>query len=133
MPKKYALELIAQVGMSLEKPCKNPMEVNLKLISIEYDKLFQVSREDALQSDPTTYKRLIGKLLYLTIIRLNISYVVQHLSQYMQCPKTLHYEATLRVVKYVKQHPGPTVMHSAYYNKNLFVYCDSNWVGCIKS
>lgn len=87
--RKYSLELIVELGLSSVKPCKTLMEVNLKLTSTEYDNLFWQNRKDTVMSNPTSYKRLIGKLIYLTVIRPDISYVVQHLSQFMQSPKTL--------------------------------------------
>ncbi|XP_019240780.1 PREDICTED: uncharacterized protein LOC109220765 [Nicotiana attenuata] len=47
--------------------------------------------------DATTYQQLIRKLLYLTITRLDISFAVQSLSQFMQQPKQSHLEAAFRV------------------------------------
>lgn len=78
------------------------------------------------------YNRLIYKLRYLTLTRPHISYVVQHHSQFMQCPEISLYEATLRVFKYVKQQPGLGLMLSSYNNTNLYAYGDSDWARCVK-
>lgn len=45
----------------------------------------------------------MGRLLYLSNTRPNICYVVQHLSQIMQRPKRSHYEAAIRVVRYIEK------------------------------
>ena len=52
-------------------------------------KVFGVSNDPELD-DVTSYQRLIGKLLYLTITRPDICFCVHVLSQFMQHPKTSH-------------------------------------------
>ena len=52
------------------KPVNTPMEVNLKLSKDEGDLL----------TDPALYKHLIGKLFYLTITHLDLSYQAKPIS-----------------------------------------------------
>ena len=54
---------------------KLPMEANLKL-----------DTEGALLDNPDQYRRLVGKLIYLTITRPDLSYAVHIISQFMQAP-----------------------------------------------
>jgi hypothetical protein len=54
-------------------------------------------------TDPTSYKRLIGCLLYLTITRPNLSYLVQVLSQLMDKPRSSHLDFANCVLRYVCQ------------------------------
>ena len=49
-------------------------------------------------SDPASYRRLIGRLLYLTITRPDLSYAIQTLSQFMSNPHTMHLQAAERVL-----------------------------------
>lgn len=92
MPKKV-FELVSEVGMLGSKPNKTP---NLN---------FELNNDDALIDDLSLYRRLISKLLHLTITHLDISYSVQCLSQFMQSPKQSHLDAVYRVLRYVKQQP----------------------------
>ncbi|XP_074282588.1 uncharacterized protein LOC141607127 [Silene latifolia] len=47
--------------------------------------------------DPERYRRLIGRLLYLNLTRPDISYSVQHLSQFLTQPRILHLQSALHV------------------------------------
>ena len=91
--RKYILELIAEAGLTGAKPASTPMETNLRLTSLEHDQA-NVYSTDVVLHDITSYQRLVGKLLYATITRPDISYAVQTLSQFMQSPKKSHMEAT---------------------------------------
>nr|XP_016489903.1 PREDICTED: uncharacterized mitochondrial protein AtMg00810-like [Nicotiana tabacum] len=105
--RKYALELIAEMRLRGVKSAGTPLEANVKLTSEEYDRFvhYQSSSEteDKLLADAGKYQRLIGRLLYLTMTRVDIAYVVQVLSQYMHEPKQSRMEATLRVVRLFKE------------------------------
>ncbi|XP_019251121.1 PREDICTED: uncharacterized protein LOC109230040 [Nicotiana attenuata] len=73
--RKYALELLEYIGLSGSKPVTTPLEVNLKLTSIEYDTHVGKSDDEKL-TDAGSYQKLVGKLLYLTITRPDISFAV---------------------------------------------------------
>ncbi|GAA0158433.1 transmembrane signal receptor [Lithospermum erythrorhizon] len=81
-------------------------------------------------SDPTIYRRLVGRLLYLNISRPDLTFSVNLLSQFMQAPTENHWSATLHVVKYLID----TQSHGLYYAANtdltLHAYCDADWGTC---
>jgi hypothetical protein len=86
--RKYALEILEDSGMLASKPAKFPKETNLKL-----------SRTNGeLLTDPTSYKRLAERHLYLTITKPDISYSIQILIQFMDCPRKPHLDAANRVL-----------------------------------
>ena len=71
--RKFAFEVINDVQMLGCKPVKTPMEVNLKLSKDEGELL----------KDASMYIRLIGRLLFLTISRPDITCSMHRLSQFM--------------------------------------------------
>ena len=81
--------------------------------------------------DPSLYRKLIGKLLYLTLTRLDISYSVHKLSQFMSAPKMPHLEVAYKILKYLKKTPGQGLFLSAQFEMQLKCYCDADWVACI--
>ena len=90
--RKYAFEIVHDVGMLGYKHAKTPMEVNLKLSKDEGELLH----------DAVMYRRLIGRLLFFTITRPNITYSMHRLSQFMSKPRQPHLNAAYRIIQYIK-------------------------------
>ena len=93
--RKYALEITKDVGLLGATPIDTSMERGLKL-----------SDKGDLLKDLGHYRRLVGRLIYLTVSRPNSTYSVHVLSRFMHQPCKLHMEAALRVVHYLKNAPG---------------------------
>ncbi|XP_070014794.1 secreted RxLR effector protein 161-like [Nicotiana sylvestris] len=127
--RKYALELISEVGLSDCKPASIPMELNHKLTTVDYDKHVGIT-EDAELGDITAYQKLIGKLLYLTITRPDLCFVVQVLSQFMQNPKQSHLNAAMRIIRYIKGSQGLGIFLKKGETHTLTAYYDSDWAAC---
>jgi transposase InsO family protein len=69
--RKYTLDLLQDIGMLGCRPASTPMDPNLKL-SIESGDLLL---------NPSMYQRLVGRLIYLTNTRPDLTFVVSVVSQ----------------------------------------------------
>lgn len=65
--RKYTTELIDEDGLGHARPIKTPLEQNVKLTSRTFDLQFQLNEEDLLFKDDELYRRLVGKLMHLTM------------------------------------------------------------------
>lgn len=74
--------------------------------------------------DPEPYRRLIGKLLYLNLIRPDVSYAIQQLSQFMRCSREPHIDAALHVVKYLKGTINWGLFYKSHAELTLTSYSD---------
>ena len=101
--RKYTLELLQDAGYLGCKPVSVPMEPNSKLSDSSGDLL----------SDPSIYRKIVGKLLYLTHTRPDITYAVHKLSQFMSAPRGDHLKAAQRVLRYLKNDPAQGLFYSA--------------------
>ena len=79
----YALKIIDECGLLGAKPVEFPIEENHKL----------ALTTGHLLNDATKYRRLVGRLIYLTITRPELTYVVHILSWSIQAPREEHMEA----------------------------------------
>ena len=72
---------------------------------------------------------MVGKLNYLTITRPAISFVVSVLSQFIKYPRLPHWEAVIRIVRYLKAHPDRGLLYKANGHLRVEAYTDADWAG----
>lgn len=113
---KYTLDILNECGMLGFKPSPFPMEANHKL----------VLANGPPYSNMLKHRRLIGRLIYLTITRPKLTYFVHVLSQFMQTPLQDHWDATIRVLRYLKSSPGQGIVLPKNNNLQLVAFCDSD-------
>lgn len=109
-----------ECGLLGAKPVDFPIEENHKL----------ALASGILLNDTTRYRRLVGKLIYLTITRPELTYAIHNLSQFMQSPKEEHMEATRRVLRYLKGRVGERIFLSTRNKLQPYGFCDSDWGPC---
>ncbi|RVX16077.1 Retrovirus-related Pol polyprotein from transposon RE1 [Vitis vinifera] len=117
--RKYALDILEETGMLDCKPVDTPMDPNVKLVPGQGEPL----------GDPGRYRRLVGKLNYLTITRPDISFPVSVVSQFLQSPCDSHWDAVIRILRYIKSTPGQGVLYENRGHTQVVGYTDADWAG----
>ncbi|XP_061369054.1 uncharacterized mitochondrial protein AtMg00810-like [Gastrolobium bilobum] len=80
-------------------------------------------------SSPQQLQRLVEKLIYLTITRPNISYIVSYISQFLHAPTNGHMNLVDRLLRYLKESPGKGIWMKKNHNTNIVAYADAHWAG----
>ena len=114
--RKYTLNLLYDSGLLAVKPCSTPYDSSLKL----HDS------DSPLYLDESAFRRLIGRLLYLTTTRPDIAFAVQQLSQFVSRPQIIHFQAATCVLKYLKSCPAKGLFLSANSPLKLYGFADSD-------
>ena len=99
------------------KPIDTPMDSNVKLVPGQGEPL----------RDPGRYRRLVGRLNYLTITRPDISFPVSVVSQFLQSPCDSHWDAVIRILRYIKGTSGHGVSYENKGHTQIVGYCDADW------
>ncbi|XP_050139250.1 uncharacterized mitochondrial protein AtMg00810-like [Malus sylvestris] len=75
--RKYALEILKDYGFLGARPIAFPMDDT------------KLSDQGELLKDPEKYRRLVGRLIYLTITQPDITYSIHVLSRFMHEPRVV--------------------------------------------
>ncbi|XP_019229438.1 PREDICTED: uncharacterized protein LOC109210472 [Nicotiana attenuata] len=95
------------------------MDPNAKLLPGQGDPLRDLSR----------YGRLVGKLNYLTVTRPDISFPMSVVSQSMDSPCDSHWDAFLRILRYIKSSLGKGLLLEDRGHEQTVGYTDADWAG----
>ncbi|CAL5380597.1 unnamed protein product [Camellia sinensis] len=116
---KYTSDLLTRAGLTDCKTTSTPLEPQSRLTPLD----------GTLLSDATLYRQLVGSLVYLTVTRPDIAYAVHIVSQFMSAPRTPHYAALVRILRYLKG----TLFHGLHYSARsslqLRAFSDADWAG----
>ncbi|WZY99772.1 hypothetical protein YC2023_072101 [Brassica napus] len=121
--RKYTLDLLKGAGAYGGKTARMPIEDGYKVPregEIEDSKPYQ---------DPKLYRKLVGKLIYLTITRPDICFAVNQVSQHMQVPKEHHWRMVERILMYLNGSPDQGVWMGCNGSTEVVGYCDADWAG----
>ncbi|KAL0329372.1 UNVERIFIED_CONTAM: Retrovirus-related Pol polyprotein from transposon RE2, partial [Sesamum radiatum] len=120
---KYLQDILSDTSMLNAKVASTPFPSGLHL----------TLDEGALLQFPDRYRRLVGRLLYLGFTRVDLSFPVQQLSQYMQHPRTSHWDATLHVLRYLKGSCNLGLFFPSQNSLRLTAHSDAAWASCLDS
>lgn len=113
---RFTNDLIAEFDCLQESPVVSPLNLSVKLL---HDHGTPVV-------DPSLYRKLVGKLNYLTNTRPDLSFCVQHLSQFMASPHQPHWNAALHVLRYLKSAPAQGILFNSSDSFNI----EADWAAC---
>ena len=117
--RKYITNLLHKLGMTDTKPTSTPLFVADKLLKDSGDLL----------PYPTEYQALVGSLQHLSLTRPNIAFSTNKLAKFIQNPRTTHWTALKRVLRYLAGSCDKGVFISTTAPLNLHAYLDADWAG----
>jgi len=116
---KYIRDLLAKTNMAGARDVTTPLSTS---VSLQLD-------DGSSSVDSTEYCKVIGALQYLSPTRPDISFAVNKLSQFMHHPTQIHWTATKRLLRYLKN----TIFHGVTISKTssnmLTCFSDADWAG----
>jgi hypothetical protein len=81
-------------------------------------------------TDIPSYRRLVGRLLYLNATRPDITFITQQMSQILSNPSQTHYNASPKVLKYLKACLGKGFFFSRNSPHYFQGFSDADWADC---
>lgn len=118
--RKYVLDLLKETGLLGCKPVATPVDPNQKL----------EKGDESNSADRARYQKLVGKLIYLSHTRPDISFAVGRVSQFMHCPTDEHFKAAYRILHYLKGNPGKGIILGKNQSRGIEIFTDADWAGC---
>ena len=118
---KYLREMLKRFQMEYYKTISTPMVIGCKLSK----------DDDSPDVDQSSYRSMIGILLYITTSHPDIMHVVGMVGRYQAAPKQSHLVVVTRICKYLKG----TMTYGLWYPRNqnfqLTSYSDADWANCV--
>lgn len=120
--KRYAQEILKWFKMDQCRPVNTPMNCS-KILQLE---------DDSGPTDSKIYRRLVGRLLYLTHTRPNITFVVNMLSRFVSKPTRKHLGAAKHLLRYLAGTTTYGLIYTRTEECRLRGFIDSDWGGSIE-
>ncbi|KAM1864865.1 hypothetical protein ACFX14_005024 [Malus domestica] len=116
--RKYVMDFLHDSNMLDCKPAFTPLDCK-----------FKVDMGGELLTNVSYYQRLMGKLIYLTITRLDITHVVSLVSKFMHSPTVKHLNVIKCILRYIKGSIGRGILMEKNGSTNIQAYTDVDWAG----
>ncbi|GJU04343.1 hypothetical protein Tco_1114681 [Tanacetum coccineum] len=119
LAKKYVDEILKKFGFSTMKAASTPMETSKPLLK-------DTEAEDV---DVHLYRSMIGSMMYLTVSRPDIMFVVCACAKFQDTPKVSHLHDVKRIFRYLKGQPKLGLWYPKDSPFDLEAYSDSDYAG----
>lgn len=80
-------------------------------------------------TDPSLYRTIVGSLVYLTVIRTDITHVVHVVSQFVNAPTTVHTTVVLHILGYLRGTQFQSLLFPSTSSLELHTFSDVDWAG----
>jgi hypothetical protein len=117
---KYTKDLMKKFIIAELKSVSTPMSM---AAALDPDK-----NDEAV--DQREYRSMIGSLLYLTVTRPDIQFIVCLCAHFQASPHYSHRTIVQRIFRYLKQTPEFGIWYSAYSSLDLVGFFDADFTGC---
>ncbi|GJW93299.1 retrovirus-related pol polyprotein from transposon RE2 [Tanacetum coccineum] len=117
---KSFIDLLDDAGQIEAKSCDEPIIPKLKLRS----------EDGRLLHNPEKYRRVVGKLNYLTITHPDIAFPVSVVSQFLTAPRTSHWDVVTQILGYLKGTPGLGILYANHGHHIAEGFTYSDYAGC---
>ncbi|RVX01807.1 Retrovirus-related Pol polyprotein from transposon TNT 1-94 [Vitis vinifera] len=115
--RKYVLDLLKETGKTEAKPCTTLMVPNVQLMPDDGDPFY----------NPERYRRVVGKLNYLTVTRPDITYAVSVVCQFTSAPTIKHWAALEQILCYLKKAPDLGILYSSQGHTRIECFFYADW------
>lgn len=120
--RKYVEDLLKSYHLQQCKPVPTPLSSDYKL----------VSSNDELVEDITSYRRLVGKLMYVTHTSLDIVFPVSFLRRFMYKPTSVMFGSAKHILKYLARTVNYRILFKRNANRSFLGFSDSDQGGSIE-
>ncbi|GJS24203.1 retrovirus-related pol polyprotein from transposon TNT 1-94 [Tanacetum coccineum] len=116
---QYAIELLKKHGLDECVSMSTPMATERLDADLQ-----------GTPTDQTTYRRMIGGLMYLTTSRLDIAYATFVCARYQPRPTVKYLKEVKWIFRYLRQSYNMGLWYPKYSGFELTAYSDANHAGC---
>lgn len=130
---KFAETILTRFNMNNSKPASTPLS--------PYSKLYKSTKSELEDeaSNPSPYRNAVGSLMYLAqCTRTDLAHAVGVLSQHLETPSRLHWDAVTHVLRYLNGTSHLGIIFNASSSKKVkghesfefpTLHCDADWAG----
>ena len=115
--RQYALGILQLFQMEDCKPSLTPLPEGLTLSK----------NTDTPPVDATLYRMLVGKLLFLTKTRPDLTHAVSVVSRFMQNPQEAHLQAAKHILRYIRRYPDLGLFFKQGEENRLHGYTNADY------
>jgi hypothetical protein len=117
--RKYTLDLLKETRKLGCKPASIPVDSKYKLNTEDGEPLEDINH----------FQRFVGRLIYLTVTRPDISFSVSQISKFIHAPRTTHLNVIDRILRYLKGTPRNGIWMKNNNSNEICGYSDADWAG----